>query len=510
MSIKNIRAPVVSIMGHVDHGKTSLLDYILKSYIVKSEFGGITQHLGFYRVDFSLGPLVFFDTPGHSDFFSVRKRGLKVTDIIVLVIALDDGIMPQTLEVLDYATNYGIPVIICLNKVDKGISNEDKILKDLSSKGLVPEKWGGDTLVAYTSALTGSGVSSLLDLIFLQSSILDLSVDLCGDASGIVLESRIDSKYGRSSSIILNNGTLFKGDFIVCDNDYFKVKNIISMDGTFETKVLPSTPVNVVGFDTLVSSGSKILSFKSLKEAKRKAFGNKLLHQQNINKGLESIDTSSIFDNASFVFLNVILRCDVYGSIEVLRYSLEKLSYSNVRVRVVYCGVGSFLLSDLDHVLDTSSKFLFIGFNVSISSSLKKEFINRKIFFSLDNIVYNIVNFTKDCIVDMLPYVETEVIVGECVVKNIFLNKKNTLILGVLVLSGYVKNDFLIKGHRGKNELFNSCKIISLRRFKDSVNEVQSGLECGVVPSGYSDFKVNDLITCYSLGRSKVSREAIQ
>jgi len=493
------RAPVVTVMGHVDHGKTSILDYIRKAKVASGEAGGITQHIGAYRVSTNNGDICFLDTPGHEAFSAMRARGAKVTDIVVLVVAGDDGVKPQTIEALNHAKTSGVPLIIAINKMDKEGADPDRVKQELANHEIVPEDWGGDTLMVEVSAHTGQGIDDLLEAIVLQAELLGLTAVDTGNAMGAVVEARIETGRGTVATILVNRGQLNKGDIVLVGREYGRVRAMLSDTGQQVTSAGPSTPVEIQGLSGVPVAGDDLMVVDSERKAREIATSRqgqykdvKLAKQQkakleNMFNQMEEGDVKS---------LNLIVKADVQGSVEALSDTLEKLSNEEVRVKVVHAMVGGINESDVN--LAMASGAIMVAFNVRADNASKKLMAKEGVDVHYYSIIYDVVDDVKAAITGMLSPVLREEFVGLVEVREVFNVPKVGAISGCYVKEGFVKRSLPVRVLRDNVVIFDGA-IDSLRRFKDDVNEVKSGYECGIGIKNYNDIKPNDQIEVYEV-----------
>ncbi len=498
------RAPVVTIMGHVDHGKTSLLDMIRKSKITSGEAGGITQHIGAYNVKTSNGRQVtFLDTPGHAAFTAMRARGAQVTDIVILVVAADDGVMPQTKEAINHSKAAGVPVLVAVNKMDKDGADPDKVMRELSEFDLLAEDWGGDTIFVKVSAKTGEGIDELLEMILLQSEVLELRANPDKKASGYVVESRLDTGRGSVATVLVKQGTLSDGDSVVCGLHSGKIRAMIDDGGSRFHKAGPSTPAEIVGLNGVPDAGDEFIAVASDKDAKQIA-GHRMQKQRakelakksraNLEKMFENLGTAAIKE------LKLIVKADVQGSIEALNDSLKELAKEEVDVKIVHSGTGT--INDSDIALAAVSDAIIIGFNVrptpQIRALAKEENVDMRFY----DIIYDVINDIKSALDGMMPSTFHENIIGHADVRDIFVIPKMGTIAGCHISQGKVirgKNVRLLRDGVIKRD----TQISSLRRFKDDVKEVEQDFECGIGLEKFNDIKVGDVIECYEVEERK-------
>lgn len=491
------RSPVVTIMGHVDHGKTSLLDYIRKAKVVSGEAGGITQHIGAYHVDTDKGGVTFIDTPGHAAFTAMRARGAEITDVVVIVVAADDGVMPQTKEAIQHAKASGVGMVIAVNKMDKETANMDRVMQELVAEEVVPEAWGGDVQFIPVSAKTGLGIDDLLDAISLQSEMLELEAPIEGHAKGVVVESRLDKGRGTVATVLVQAGTLKKGDIVLCGMEYGRVRALISDSGENVLEAGPSIPVELLGLSGVPVAGDEMITVDNERKAREAASFRqgkfkdlKIARQQKAK--LENMFNKMAEGDVQYV--NIILKADVQGSIEAISDALVKLSNDEIKVAVISSGVGG--ITETDANLAIASDALIFGFNVRADASAKRIIDSEGIGLKYYSIIYEIVDEVKRAVEGRLAPEIQERIVGVADVRDVFKAPKIGLIAGCMVTEGQVKRSNPIRVLR-ENVVIYEGNLESLRRFKDDVNEVQKGIECGIGVKDYNDVKVGDQIECY-------------
>lgn len=494
---KLARPPVVTIMGHVDHGKTSLLDHIRKTRVAASEAGGITQHIGAYQVKTTHGSVTFLDTPGHAAFTAMRARGAKVTDIVVLVVAADDGVMPQTKEAVDHSRAAGVPIIVAINKIDKSDADPDRVKQELVVLKVVPEEWGGDTQFVSVSAKTGVGIDALLDAILLQAEVLELSAPYQLPAVGVVLESKLEKGRGPVADILVQKGTLKKGDFLLCGKEFGRVRAMFNENGKPMKEAGPSTPVEVLGLSAAPDAGDEFIVVADERKAREialhreeKSRSSKLAAQQ----ATKLEDVFSRMETEEAVDLNVVIKSDVQGSLEALRGALTQLTTDKVRVRVIGGGVGG--ITETDANLALASNAIIIGFNVRADASARKLIDERGIDLHYYSVIYDAIDDIKKSITGMLEPEYKEQIVGIAEVREVFRSSKFGTIAGCMVIEGHVKRNLPIRVLRDNVVIFEG-QLESLRRFKEDASEVKANMECGIGVKNYSDVKVRDQIEVY-------------
>ena len=492
------RAPVVTIMGHVDHGKTSLLDYIRKSRVAASEAGGITQHIGAYQVKTANGSVTFLDTPGHAAFTAMRARGAKVTDIVVLVVAADDGVMPQTREAVDHSRAANVPMVVAINKIDKSGADPDRVKQELVVLNVVPEEWGGDTQFVNVSAKTGVGIDSLLDAILVQAEVLELKAPVKVPATGVVLESKLDKGRGPVADILVEKGVLRKGDFILCGQEFGRIRAMFNENGKPLKEAGPSSPVEILGLSGAPGAGDDFIVVADERKAREiavqreeKSRSSKLAAQQATK--LEDVFTR-METAGDTIDLNIIIKADVQGSLEALRSSLTELSTDKVKVKIVAGGVGG--INESDSHLALASGAIIIGFNVRADSSARKLIEERGIDLHYYSIIYEVIDDVKKSILGMLAPEYKEQIVGVAEVRDVFRSPKFGAVAGCMVVEGFVKRNLPIRVLR-ENVVIYEGQLESLRRFKDDVGEVKMGMECGIGVKNYNDVKPGDHIEVF-------------
>jgi translation initiation factor IF-2 len=492
------RAPVVTIMGHVDHGKTSLLDYIRKSRVAAGEAGGITQHIGAYQVKTSHGAVTFLDTPGHAAFTAMRARGAQATDIVVLVVAADDGVMPQTREAVEHSRAAGVPMVVAVNKIDKPDADPEKVKQELVTINVVPEEWGGDTQFVAVSAKTGQGIDDLLDAILVQAEVLELKAAHDIPATGVVLESKLEKGRGPVADILVQQGKLQKGDFILCGMEFGRVRAMFNENGKPVKEAGPSCPVEVLGLSGAPNAGDEFIVVADERKAREIAMQreeklrtSKLAAQQATK--LEDV-FSRMETSGETVDLNLVIKADVQGSLEALRGSLTDLSTDKVKVKVIGGGVGG--ISETDANLALASNAIIIGFNVRADAGARKLIEERGVDLHYYSIIYEAIDEVKKSINGLLEPEYKEQIVGNAEVRDVFRHPKFGAIAGCMVTEGFVKRNLPIRVLRDNVVIFEG-QLDSLRRFKDDVAEVKAGMECGIGVKNYNEVKVGDQIEVF-------------
>jgi len=493
------RAPVVTVMGHVDHGKTSILDYIRKAKVASGEAGGITQHIGAYRVSTESGDICFLDTPGHEAFSAMRARGAKVTDIVVLVVAADDGVKPQTIEAINHAKTSGVPVIIAINKMDKDGADPDRVKQELANHEIVPEDWGGDTLMVEVSAHTGQGINDLLESIVLQAELLSLSAVNTGSAKGAVVEARMEKGRGTVATILVSRGQLNKGDIVLVGREFGRVRAMLSDTGASVKSAGPSTPVEIQGLSGVPVAGDELLVVDSERKAREIATNRQSQYKEVKLAKQQKAKLENMFNEMAegdVKNLNLIVKADVQGSVEALTDTLEKLSNEEVRVKVVHSMVGGINESDVN--LAVAAGAIMVAFNVRADASSKKMMAKEGVDVHYYSIIYDVVDDVKAAVTGMLSPVMREEFVGLVEVREVFHVPKIGAISGCLVKEGVVKRSLPVRVLRENVVIFDGA-IDSLRRFKDDVNEVKNGYECGIGIKNYNDIQAGDQIEVYEV-----------
>ena len=499
------RPPVVTIMGHVDHGKTSLLDRIRRSKVAAGEAGGITQHIGAYHVETDKGIITFLDTPGHAAFTAMRSRGAKATDIVVLVVAADDGVMPQTAEAIDHARAAGTPIIVAINKMDKESADPDRVLNELTTKQIVPEQWGGDVPVAMVSAHSGQGIDELLDLILIQAELMELKASSEGAAQGVVIEARVDKGRGAVTSILVQNGTLNIGDLVLAGSSYGRVRAMSDENGQPIKSAGPSIPVEILGLPDAPMAGDEVLVVNDEKKAREVADARadrerqKRIDRQSAMR-LENIMAS--MGKKDVPAVNVILKADVRGTLEALTVALDELSTEEVKVRVISSGVGAITESDV--TLAESSEAVLLGFNVRADTTARQKSDQDGIDIRYYSIIYELIDDVKNAMSGKLAPEHRETILGVAQVREVFRSSKFGAAAGCMVMEGVIHRNKPIRVLRDDVVVFQG-ELESLRRYKDVVDEVRAGMECGLAVKGYNDIKPLDKIEVYDVQMVKRS-----
>ncbi len=492
------RPPIVTIMGHVDHGKTTLLDYIRNTHVVDKEFGGITQHIGAYQTKYKDELITFIDTPGHAAFTEMRARGASVTDIVIIIVAADDGVKPQTKEAVDHALSANVPIIVAVNKIDKPDANIERVLTEMAEIGITPEAWGGDIPFINISAHTGEGVELLLETILTIAEVNELKANPNRYAVGAVIESRLDKNVGGIASFLIQNGTLRLGDPIVVGTSYAKVRTMKNDRGESIVLAGPSTPVEITGLTENPSAGDKFMAFETEAEAKNVA--QKRRDAAKINAGRDkkvSLDDLFASVDAGNKEINVVLKADVRGSEEAVKNALEKIKEKDVSVKVIRSGIGA--ISESDVVLASASNAIIIGFNVVASNNAKDIAKDNNIDIRLYTIIYKLVEDIEAAINGMLDPEYEEKVLGSAEVRKIFKFSKIGNIAGCYITSGIVKNGAMARVIRDGVVIASDEVIASLQREKDTVKEVKKGFECGITLEKFNDFKEGDTIEAYEM-----------
>jgi translation initiation factor IF-2 len=492
------RPPVVTIMGHVDHGKTSLLDYIRKSNVIAGERGGITQHIGAYYVERTGGDIVFLDTPGHEAFTAMRARGARVTDIIVLVVAADDGVMPQTKEAINHAKAANIPIVVAINKIDKPEANVDKVRRELADFGLIPEEWGGQTIVAQVSAKTGEGVDELLELILLQAEVLELKANPNKLARGTVVEAKLDKSKGPVATVLIKTGTLKTGSYFVCGEDFGRVRAMLNSRGKRMIVAGPAMPVEVYGISGVPNAGDDFIVVEDEKTAKE-IISHRLDQQKKAveKKGIVSLD--DLFrkiKEGEVKELDIIVKADVQGSIEALSESLLKLSTEEVKLKIIHSSTGA--ISETDVMLASASHAIIIAFNVRANPRVSELAQKEKVDIRYYDIIYNVIQDVRNAMAGLLEPIYKENVIGRASIKEVFHVPKVGAVAGCYVTDGHVERNARARLLRDEVVIYDG-KITSLRRFKDDVKEVQTGYECGMGLENFQDIKPGDVFEVYQL-----------
>lgn len=488
------RAPVVTIMGHVDHGKTSLLDFIRKSKVAAGEAGGITQRIGAYHIDTSGSGITFLDTPGHAAFTAMRARGAQVTDIVVLVVAADDGVMPQTLEAIQHANAAKVPLIVAINKIDKPGAEPNRVINELIQHGVIPESMGGEVQFVEVSAKTGQGVDSLLDAILLQSEMLELTAVAEGLAAGVVIESRLDKGRGPVASVLVREGTLHKGDVVLCGLEYGRVRSLRNEKGQNLNEAGPSIPVEIIGLSGVPDAGDEMTVVRDEKKAREVAlFRQGKFRELKIAKQ-QKAKLENMFKDNQASELNVVLKADTQGSVEAISDALNKLATDEVKVNIIGSGVGG--ITETDATLATASAAIIVGFNVRADAPARRVIETEGVDLHYYSVIYDLIDDVKSAMSGMLKAEVQQRIIGMAEVRDVFRHPKAGFIAGCMVTEGVVKRSAPIRVLRD-NVVIYEGELDSLRRFKDDVSEVKNGNECGICVKNYQDVRVGDQIEVF-------------
>ncbi len=498
------RAPIVTIMGHVDHGKTSLLDYIRKTRVAAGEAGGITQHIGAYQVKTDHGSVTFLDTPGHAAFTAMRARGADVTDVVIVVVAADDGVMPQTKEAVDHARAANVPIIVAMNKIDKADANPDKVMQELANINVVPEEWGGDVQFLKISAKTGEGIDDLIEALVVQTEILELKAPVEGVASGIVIESRLDKGRGAVATILIQKGTLESGQMVLCGHEFGRVRAMFNENGKGIKEAGPSVPVEILGLSGTPNAGDEFMVVQNERVAKELAKHREDRKRFSKHAAQSASKLDEVFSRMTageIASVNLVLKTDVQGSLEALRSSLTDLSNEEVEVKVIYGGVGGINEGDVNLAL--ASGAILMGFNVRADATARRLIEEKGIDLHYYSVIYDAIDEVKKSISGMLAPEIKEQIVGLAEVRDVFRSPKFGAIAGCMVVDGYVKRNLPIRVLR-ENVVIYEGQLESLRRFKDDATEVKMGMECGIGVKNYNDVKVGDQIEVFE--RTEIKR----
>jgi len=497
------RAPVVTVMGHVDHGKTSLLDYIRRTKVAAGEAGGITQHIGAYHVETPRGEITFLDTPGHAAFTAMRARGAKATDVVVLVVAADDGVMPQTIEAIEHARAAGVPIVVAINKIDKSDADVDRVRTELAKHEVISEEWGGENIFVNVSARTGQGIDQLLEAILLQAEVLELRAPRTGLASGVVIESSIEKGRGAVATVLVKRGTLHMGNPIIAGSEFGRVRAMFDESGKAVEAAPPSMPVVVLGLSAAPNAGDELLAVESERKAREVALyrQGKFRDVKLARHAPRAEDVFSQLGEAKVGVVSVLIKADVQGSAEALREALSKLSTEEVQVKVIASGLGGITVSDIQ--LAAASRAFVIGFNVRADAGAREAVKETGVEVRYYSIIYEAIDDVKQMMSGMLQPEIKEQIVGVAQVREVFRSSKFGVVAGCLVTEGFVRRNNPIRVLRDNVVIFEGA-LESLRRFKDDVNEVRAGTECGIGVRNYQDVRVGDQIECFA--RVEVAR----
>ena len=496
------RPPVVVVMGHVDHGKTSLLDYIKNSKVADREIGGITQHIGAYQVEAEGSPITFLDTPGHAAFTAIRARGTRVTDIAVLVVAADDGIMPQTLEAINHAKAAEVPIVVAINKMDLPGADPERVKRQLSENELLVEDWGGNIISVNVSARTGEGIDDLLESILLEAEIAELKANPNKQASGVIIEAKLDRKRGPSATVLVTDGTLAVGDHIVAGTASGRVRAMTNDKGQIVEGVAPGTPVEILGFGSLPEAGDQMRVVSNEKEARAMIGGRERTPGSRPlqTRALSLEEVVNRVELGDVKELNLVLKADVQGSLEAIRQSLERLVDEDAKVRVLHTGVGAVTESDV--LLASASEAVIISFSVNPEPSAERLADRMGVEIRYYNIIYQLIDDIELALHGMLEPVFTEVIVGRAEIRELFGGRRGTQIAGCRVTEGRMVRNGAVRVTREGDSIAQTT-ISSLRHFRDEVNEMTAGTECGIVLQGFNDFQTGDILEVFRQERAR-------
>ena len=495
------RPPIVAIMGHVDHGKTKLLDAIRKTRVAEGESGGITQHIGAYQVDVHGKKVTFLDTPGHEAFTSLRARGAKVTDVAIIVVAADDGVKPQTIEAIDHVKAAGVPIIVAINKIDKPDANPDRVKQQLSDKGLMPEEWGGQTVTVATSAIKGTGINDLLEMILLVAEVQELKADPHGTAVGVVIESRLDKSRGAVASILVKNGTLKVGDVFVSGAIFGKIRALFDDEGKRMNQAGPSTPAEVLGFTSVPKSGD-MLQVMSSEKAARALAEKRQDAQVKVERGqvLSLEDFSEHVKQGERKDLGLVVKADVQGSLDAITQSIQSMVIGNIHINLIHSGVG--MINESDVMLARASNAIVVGFRVGASVKAEGLAQDEGIEVRHYEIIYKLIDDVKLAMEGLLEPEYEEVSLGHAEVRNLFKFSKVGVIAGSFVTDGKLVRGVKMRIFRDDEKIYEG-KLESLKRFKDDVKSVESNFECGIALQGYSNFKQGDIVEAFEIREKK-------
>ncbi|MBU9720362.1 MULTISPECIES: translation initiation factor IF-2 [Bacillaceae] len=497
------RPPVVTIMGHVDHGKTTLLDSIRHTKVTAGEAGGITQHIGAYQVEESGKKITFLDTPGHAAFTTMRARGAKVTDITILVVAADDGVMPQTVEAINHAKAANVPIIVAVNKIDKEAANPDRVMQELTEHGLVSEAWGGDTIFVNVSALNGSGIDELLEMILLVSEVQELKANPNRTARGSVVEAELDRGRGPVATLLVQSGTLHVGDPIVVGNAFGRVRAMVNDLGRRVKTAGPSTPVEITGLNAVPQAGDQFLVFEDEKKARQIGEARAVKQREADRRETSKVSLDDLFEQiqqGEIKEINVIVKADVQGSAEAMRGSLEKIEVEGVKVNIIHTGVGAIAESDI--ILASASNAIVIGFNVRPDVNAKRTAEEEKVDIRLHRVIYNAIDEVESAMKGMLDPEYREKVIGQAEVRQTFKVSKIGTIAGSYVTDGKITRDSTVRVIRDGVVVFEG-EVNALKRFKDDVKEVAQNYECGITIENFNDVKEGDIIEAYIMEEIK-------
>uniref|UniRef100_UPI00280401C2 translation initiation factor IF-2 n=1 Tax=Neisseria gonorrhoeae TaxID=485 RepID=UPI00280401C2 len=493
------RPPVVTVMGHVDHGKTSLLDYIRRAKVVQGEAGGITQHIGAYHVKTPRGVITFLDTPGHEAFTAMRARGAKATDIVILVVAADDGVMPQTIEAIAHAKAAGVPIVVAVNKIDKDTANPERIRQELTQHEVIPDDWGGTVQFIDVSAKKGTNIEALLEAVLLEAEVLELTAPVDAPAKGIIVEARLDKGRGAVATLLVQNGTLKKGDMLLAGTAFGKIRAMVDENGKSITEAGPSIPVEILGLSDVPNAGEDAMVLADEKKAREIALFRQGKYRDVRLAKQQAAKLENMFNNMGETqaqSLSVIIKADVQGSYEALAGSLKKLSADEVKVNVLHSGVGGITESDVN--LAIASGAFIIGFNVRADASSRKLAENENVEIRYYNIIYDAIDDVKAAMSGMLSPEKKEQVTGTVEIRQVISVSKVGNIAGCMVTDGVVKRDSHIRLIRN-NVVIHTGELASLKRYKDDVKEVRMGFECGLMLKGYNEIMEGDQLECFDI-----------
>lgn len=493
------RAPIVTIMGHVDHGKTTLIDAIRNSRLVDSEVGGISQAIGAYQKEIDGQKITFIDTPGHEAFTAMRSRGAAITDIVVLVVAADDGVMPQTVEAISHAKAAKVPIIVAINKMDKPGANPERIKNELMNYDIIPEEYGGNTIVCEISAKKNQGIKELLEAILVVAEMLELKANPDRYAIGTVIEANLDKGEGPKATLLVQNGTLTFQDYVVVGTAYGKIRRMTNEYKKTMKSAGPSTPVSVIGLSEVPNAGDHFMAFKTEKQAKDIAFKRALIKKENENASKGAVSLDELFDKikeGNIQTVNIVIKADTTGSAEAVKSSLEKLSNDQVKINIIHCSAGA--ISDSDIMLASASGAIIYGFNVRPSAMISQKAETEKVEIRLHRIIYDLLNEMSDAMKGMLKKEKVESVTGQAEVRSLIKISKIGTIAGCYVTSGVIKANSKMRLIRNGVVVYEG-KIKSLKRFKDDAKEVKEGFECGINIENFNDLKENDIIEGYEM-----------
>lgn len=500
---KQPRPPIVTVMGHVDHGKTTLLDFIRNTKITAREAGGITQHIGASKVSYEGQEIIFLDTPGHEAFTSMRARGAQVTDIAILVVAADDGVMPQTLEAINHAKAAGVPILVAVNKIDKPNARPDRVRQQLSDYGLTPEEWGGDTIMVDVSAKTGIGVDRLLEMVLLVAEMEELKADPDIDPEGVVIEAKLDKGKGPVATVIVKQGTLHQGDIVLLDSSWGKVRAMLDYHGNQIKEAGPSTPVEILGLNGVPQPGETFIKAENEKFARDEISKKEQLRRQEDMGSVKRLTLEELYDHmkeGEIPQLNLLLKCDVQGSVEAIESSLQKLTTNEVGISFVHKGVGR--ISESDVMLATASNAVIIAFNVRPDANAKKLAESEGVQIRTYDVIYDVIDDVTAALEGMLKPLTKEDIIGQVEIREIFKVPKVGKIAGCFVTEGVIKRNSKVRLIRNGIVAWQGT-LSDLKRFKDDAKEVAAGYECGINLTNYQDFKEGDVLEAYEVTEEK-------